>query len=71
MRLEAIEENNQREKARERERGRGKGRSETKEDPVARSVLSLPVELYLHGVTCPINREHYSPVDGLRIRWRP
>lgn len=39
--------------------------------PVARSVLSLPVELYLHGVTCPINREHYSPVDGLRIRWRP
>ncbi|KYM85022.1 hypothetical protein ALC53_04810, partial [Atta colombica] len=29
-----------------------------------------PVELYLHGVTCPINREHYSPVDGLRIRWR-
>ncbi|EFN71236.1 hypothetical protein EAG_13343 [Camponotus floridanus] len=51
-------------------RGRSsKGGSETKEEGiVARSVLSLPVELYLHGVTCPINREHYSPVDGLRIR---
>ncbi|KYN42847.1 hypothetical protein ALC56_02649, partial [Trachymyrmex septentrionalis] len=45
--------------------------SETKGDrPIARSVLSLPVELYLHGVTCPINREHYSPVDGLRIRFK-
>lgn len=34
---------------------------------------SLPVQLYLHGVTCPINREEqrwYSPVDGLRIRCR-
>lgn len=38
---------------------------------VARTVLSLPVELYLYGVTSPINREHYSPVDSLRIRWRP
>lgn len=51
-------------------RGRSSKRgSETKgERTVARSVFSLPVELYLHGVTCPINREHYSPVDGLRIR---
>lgn len=46
MHLERIEEDNRSEEA------------GTKRDrPVARSVLSLPVQLYLHGVTCPINRE--------------